>query len=75
MIESDLPSIGLAAQTACVLDVAAFKPGNVSFFALPGHHVGRRFSAERGGDCAGARPARSAASATRSWSASKRPGG
>jgi triphosphoribosyl-dephospho-CoA synthase len=35
VIESNLPSIGVAAQTACILDVASFKPGNVSFFANP----------------------------------------
>jgi triphosphoribosyl-dephospho-CoA synthase len=35
VIESDLPSIGVAAQTACILDVASFKPGNVSFSSNP----------------------------------------
>src|SRR5688572_28330228 len=30
MAESDPPSIGLCAQLACILDVAAFKPGNVN---------------------------------------------
>jgi triphosphoribosyl-dephospho-CoA synthase len=30
MAESDPPSIGLCAQLACILDVTAFKPGNVN---------------------------------------------